>query len=215
MSQNHSNHAKTGHYSWILNKIKPLLRGYAILEETGSIFGNDSFRIDGLLVPVRSTAHCMGRSSRIDFFKRPCVVGLEIKTSRNDFLRGLREQQFERYAEYMHGVYVVTPKDVCKTKELPPSVGHITYSFRKHGAVCRRHPKYVEKDLPTDVMWRLLWAVHAAEEKALGRDWKYRRDYEKQMGERIAKMLISPIKQLSQAVQDDLEEPMWRKNESV
>lgn len=182
-----------------------------VLEETGAIFGNDTSRVDLLLVPVASGAHCMSRTG--DFFTdRPAVVGIEVKTNRADFLRGLREEQFTRYAAYMHGLYVLTYKDVCKTAEVPPGVGHLVAYYRDRGRglaiTCRRHPKYNSLELSSNVMWRLLWAVREHERAARQKEHSFRSDYKQRMGRMIGGRIMTLIQRLESEFDD---EPGWCK----
>lgn len=137
-------------------------------------------RLDAVLVPVSPVADCMQCSKRplgpgaehtygdititadMPFWERPCVIGVEVKVSRTDFLAGQRKGQYERYQSGVSGLYVAAPADVCKTTELPKGVGRLMVKA-SHGRVsvtCKRHPKYKDVDLDPSVPWRLMFRLH-------------------------------------------------------
>ena len=102
------------------------------------------------------------------------MVGLEVKVSRSDFLKGLRSGQFERYHKQLAGLYVVTTDKVCKTAEVPKFAGHL-FVARRPGlgtvCLCRRHPQWhTVPESPTN-MWRLIFALakHFGERMAADR----------------------------------------------
>ena len=84
------------------------------------------------------------------------------KGDRADFLRGLKSGQFERYAadSGISGLYVVTPRGVAKTSELPSHVGHLMVNTSKRSplwvAVCRRNPIFADTNTPSAVLWNVL-----------------------------------------------------------
>lgn len=54
---------------------------------------------------------------------RHLVSIVEVKVSRPDFLRGVRENQLERYQEYCHRLFVAAPRGLIHKDELPEAVG--------------------------------------------------------------------------------------------
>lgn len=117
-----------------------------LLRETGAVGGG---RLDGLLVPTHWNAPI-----------RNGVVGVEVKVSRADFLRGLREEQFQRYQQHVNGLYLAAPRGVCKTRELPVGVGHLVVTERDdYGlvCVCRKHPAWTDRIYDTATLWRVLF----------------------------------------------------------
>lgn len=130
----------------VLDAVELWADGCYLLRETGQVC---SGRLDGLLVPVHWEAK-IGRG----------LGGVEVKVSRSDFLRGLKEGQYERYAKNVNLMYVATHKDVCKTSEIPAGIGHLVVCIRpKIGPVCicKRRAVRREMELHPDAMWRIIW----------------------------------------------------------
>ncbi len=119
---------------------------YMMIRETGILCEADPAnakgigRMDALLVPWSSQADCMLQNTDKWFWDRPRLIAIEVKVNRADFLKGLREGQYERYANQVSGLYLAVPRPdhpvrkyreqdrVCKLKEVPKSVGLITVS---------------------------------------------------------------------------------------
>ncbi|MCE5277174.1 MAG: hypothetical protein ABFD92_16725 [Planctomycetaceae bacterium] len=163
--------------NWMLDAIERWAEGYWLVRETGIV--DVEGRLDGLLVPTSGEAHCMKHQGGW-FWDRIRLVGVECKCSRPDFLRGLREGQFQRYAASLSGLYIATSVGVCSPSEIPPGTGHLEYRNTTGGprCVCRRHPVYQDRCWTADVPWRLLFdlrqkqihdlrAEHARYDKAL------------------------------------------------
>jgi len=143
----------------VLTAVDRWAHGYWMVRETG-IGLSDGQRIDALLVPAAWEAHCMRRGAGAGpTWQRPRLIGVEVKVSRGDYLRGVRNGQYERYAEDLDGLYLVVPcASVAKASELPAGVGYL----RVHqGAVlCRRHPTYRQSEPragDAELAWRLLF----------------------------------------------------------
>lgn len=103
-------------------------------------------RLDGLLVPMSWTAPM-----------RAGLFGVEVKISRSDFLRGLKTQQFQRYQRQLSGLYLATCRDVCKTSEIPPGIGHlIVRDLHDGAAVCRRKAASQPLKLTEPLLWKIL-----------------------------------------------------------
>lgn len=147
---------------WFLDVLEPWAEGYWMIRESG--IATPKMRLDALLVPVSQDAHCM-KKIRGPFWKRPRLVGMEIKLSRNDFQRGLKKDQFAKYDSMVTGFYIVVPEgdNVCKMSEVPARFGFIEINNRGHRGGwtlrCRRHPHYVDPDLPIEIAWRLMFQV--------------------------------------------------------
>ena len=131
---------------------------YWLVRETiASVLG----RIDGLLVPADYRAQVFRHKSG-HWTDKAGLIGVEVKASRADFLRGLREGQFERYAQSLAGLYVVTPRTV-RTEEIPEGCGHlIVFQHQKHEwkdfrCVCKRSPTFRDAQMDGDTMWRLVF----------------------------------------------------------
>lgn len=127
-------------------------------------------RPDAVLISYGRVAHCMKTQTTrekvvgvSDYWWRPRLIGIEVKVSRTDFLKGLRTGQFERYRDsQLAGLYVATGKEVCRTKELPAGVGHLVVTARPGGdwrCICRRHPSYHDVELSVPFVWCILFQV--------------------------------------------------------
>jgi len=118
-------------------------------------------RIDGVLVPTWFDAP-VARGQRGGWTDKLGLLGVEVKASRADFLRGLREGQFERYDRTLAGLYVATSRAV-RTSEVPAGIGHLVcYQTPSGGGsdvrcVCRRHVTVREWEMDTHTMWRLVF----------------------------------------------------------
>lgn len=163
---------------WYLEVVEAWAEGYWMIQETGIV--TPRRRLDALLVPVTGEARCMKRF-RGSFWKRVRLLGVEVKISRQDFLKGLKSGQFDHYDKHVSGLYVVVPMDenVGKMSELPPNVGFI--EIEKSGprakwiCHCRRHPKFKDIEFTYDVPWRLLFQIREEYQQAV-RDLKARYD---------------------------------------
>ncbi len=148
------------HPKWLLDAVEQWatsLRGeYWLLRETeAGVVG----RIDGLLVPASFDCHVF-KSRSGHWLSKAGLIGVEVKASREDFLRGLREKQFDRYADDLAGLYVATPRCV-KTAEIPAQCGHLvvyrTAERAEWVAVCKRHPTYRDSAMLPETMWQLVF----------------------------------------------------------
>lgn len=143
------------------------MSGYTLVHEIEDRHLNG--RMDCVLVPRSPMAHCMGvqtgeekRSFVSDFWLRPRLIGVEIKVTRADFLRGLNGGQFERYrGSCLAGLYVATGRRVVKPGELPSGIGHlvVTSGHGEYHCVCRRHPTYRDVEIPIELLWRLMFKL--------------------------------------------------------
>lgn len=132
-------------------------------------------RIDGLLIPASYQASIFKKRSG-HWLDKAAVVGVEAKANRADFLRGLREGQFDRYtntSSALGGLYLATTRAV-KTSEVPPGIGHLVVydppgepKFYNDGSrrdtstgwrcVCRRSPQYRDTTMDPELMWRIVF----------------------------------------------------------
>lgn len=144
-----------------LDAVQKWAQKMILIRETSAIFNDAAYkqggRIDGLLIPGSWTAP----SYKALGFKQG-IVGVEIKLRRADFLRGLAEGQFEKYAERLCALYICTRRRACKTSEIPEEYGHLVVAQRPgYGlvCVCRRAPRWKQCDLTQTTMYKILWAV--------------------------------------------------------
>ena len=181
-----------------LDAVERWAAGYLVFRELAAGLGVGRF--DALLVPVSGETHCM-RQRGGPFWGRPCLVGVEIKVSRADFLAGVRKGQYERYAKGVAGLYVATTQGVCKTSELPPSVGHLVILDKRPRlvwrAVCKRHPKYNQSaTVPAAVAWDLIFRVHRRMHKRLQEQKEGQRRAMKKMGDRAGSLVFGALKDI-------------------
>ena len=141
---------------WLLNSVERWAGAdYWFGRESGAALTAGG-RLDGYLVPTSWNAPVVKKNKGFG------IIGVEVKISRSDFLRGLTSSQYERYAEDegIIGLYVVTPRGLIKTAELPQNVGHLVVNNSRHrsewSTVCKRHPSYTGKETPSSVLWRVL-----------------------------------------------------------
>jgi len=156
-----------------LKAIERWAPGYMLLRETSALRIG---RLDGLLVPVSGAAPIMRvqrdrRGVRQDSRKiYPGLVGIEVKLRRDDFLRGLNNGQYTRYARCLAGLYIATPKGICRTSEIPDFAGHLIVAQRPgYGlvCVCRRNPHWQERPLEVSSYWYILFDVAAAYQRRI------------------------------------------------
>ena len=117
-----------------------------LLRETGAL---GSGRCDGILIPTHWESPL-----------KPGLHGVEVKVSRGDFLRGLKEGQFERYRKLFNTLYLVSPVGVCKTNELPKGIGHLVVSRRgDYGPVCacKRHAAWNPIEIDQKSLWKVVF----------------------------------------------------------
>jgi hypothetical protein len=157
----------------ILTAVEAWASGYILIAEFSD--RDVGGRVDGVLLPYGRGAHCMkmgtSRDRTIggsDFWYRPRLIGVEVKASRADFLKGLRGGQFDRYRDScLAGLYVATGREVCRTQEIPADIGHLVVGTRSSGGwtcICRRHPTYRDVELSAALVWRVVF--HVADKSA-------------------------------------------------
>ncbi|MBD3267462.1 MmcB family DNA repair protein [bacterium] len=170
------------HADDILNAVEDwaITKGnYMLLREFG-VFGNN-MRLDGILLALGHTAHIFKK------YKRHGLIGIEVKVSRSDFLHGLKNGQYEKYNKYCAGLFLATPRDVCKTSEIPEHCGHLICErkrMKRSGwprtfCVCRRHPKYKPGAWDSSIFWRLIERVCQEHRKEIH---KLQNIYNKRLG---------------------------------
>lgn len=151
------------HPSWLLDAAEAWAGGdwWVIRETIAGVRG----RIDAIMVPITFDAACHNKAPG-GWTDKLRLVGLEVKASRSDFLRGLREGQFDRYSESLGGLYIVTSKSV-KTHEVPGGCGHLvvfkTKEDRWNGwrCVCRRRALFRDAHPDIETLWRLVFLSHS------------------------------------------------------
>lgn len=149
----------------ILDAVESWGAGFHMIRETGAaLSGSD--RSDAVLIPVNAEAACMkGRGRMQDgrwtwWWDRVCLVGVEVKLTREDFRRGIREGQFEKYQERFGGLYLAIPHGIALRKEVPEGVGLLTVRSPGASAVCVRNPVWRSVELDSVTAWRLVWRMH-------------------------------------------------------
>ena len=189
----------------ILDTVESWADGALLFREIGLV---PNGRIDGVLVPVRYGKWIQSTVSRCPerapFFQRLGLVALEVKISRADFLRGMKEGQFERYAEHFAGLYVVTTLNVCKTSEIPKGIGHLIVSRNSGGNLiaCKRHPKWnSDARLTEDQMWRLIWRIFDIADQEKRERLQKQNRFDDRIGRMIAELVIGPVRKSMEIAQ--------------
>lgn len=153
----------------LLDAVDQWAVGYFMLRELGIVTNG---RLDAVLIPVSADASIMAINKfpgqdYTSFYDRVMLVGVELKASRTDFLKGLKSGQFERYDKELSGVYVATLDKIASTNELPVGIGHLSISFKYPNYVCKckRHPKFklVKPDL--DQLIRIMFSYREEMQK--------------------------------------------------
>lgn len=177
-----------------------------LIRETGIVFVGKvengqarNGRLDGLLVPIDGRATTMKSLTEEYFWNRCCLVGVEVKVSRSDFLHGLKRGQYEQYRSSLGGLYVATPKGICKTSEIPAGIGHlVVLNGRNERAVCARRPQLKVIQYDPDVPWRILFHVAAA---LAHENAERRQQYERSMdhvGRSLGSKLFALVEQMAE-----------------
>lgn len=137
---------------WLLNETSASVKG----------------RIDSLLVPSSLDSAWIDKDTSKCWTNRCHLIGVEIKTNRADFIRGLEEKQFDRYAETLPALFVLTSREI-KTKEVPKQCGHLIF-WDYDRIVCRRNPQIKNIPLTEDTAWRIILAMGAEYREALNKE---------------------------------------------
>lgn len=193
----------------ILNAIEEWDDRYWLLRETGCFVEG---RVDGLLIPTRFDAHCL-KKGKGHWTERMVVCGIEVKASRQDFIRGKKSGQFDRYAKTLSGLYVATFRDTCRTSEIPSHCGHLVYTHevrrtaaghRQGIVVCKRHPKYKRVEFTQEQMWDLFisYVGYARTQEQKERQ-RVHRVFER-MGARAAGEVFATLREMRKAVEQEV-----------
>jgi len=161
-------------------------KGWWTVRETGIV--ECPGRVDALLVPRNMDAAPMKvtrnkNGEREWFWNRPRLAAVEIKVRRADFLRGLKTGQYDRYRGSVTGLFIATPRGICKRSEIPTGIGHLqllTVPGGEDRIVCARKPDWREVVFPENIAWRLLFKLcelHVAQVRQL--EIKHREGYER------------------------------------
>lgn len=157
-------------------------------------------RLDGLLIPVSWTS--------------PMKCGLyavEVKTMRSDFLRGLKGGQFERYFNQVHGLYIATYPEVCKTSEIPRGIGHLVVNRQSRVACCRRKAaKRHGAVLDEGMLWRILYDAFDQQRKQIAKERQIIHKTVKRIGQHIGDRLVKA----ADGVERQYREACWQPKES-
>lgn len=213
MSEWRARHMLDAAFAWA----KGLKGSYLPLRETNAGLV-DNGRLDGLLVPTNIHCDVFSRDGGLGETKpgepwakawtdRLGLIGLEVKASRADFQRGLREGQFERYLPALAGLYVVTGREV-KSEEVPRPCGHLVV-YEPPGeqkalawggtraiptgmrCVRKRRAEYKPPTMSTDLMWRVMWDVLEQAREERRAEQQRLNDTMKRVGDLAARRVFS------------------------
>ena len=161
---------------------------YWLMRETQATVNG---RLDGLLIPRSFKASVLRRKPGY-WTDKLAVVGVEVKASREDFQRGLREGQFDRYCDSSSGLFVVTGREV-KTAEVPKRCGHVIcfdhQRFNGLSAACRRLPEWRDIPLDDDTAWRIVFYAADQQREAEAKARTEQRELMKKIGDLFATAL--------------------------
>lgn len=183
-----------------------------VLREFGGLIGleyTSSGRIDAIVVPTGRGFPSIKQQTGLHFWERYGLVSVEVKVKRPDFLKGLREDQYDRYAKTLTGLYIAAPRSVCTTSEIPAPIGHLVISRRRdYGtvAVCRRHPKWNESaQIEPELLWRVVLRIADEYRRKAEEDRYERRFFNERFGNEIGRRLWTPISGIIHNIEQDLE----------
>jgi hypothetical protein len=161
----------------ILDAVERWAHGAWMIRETELIVGGQQCeipgRLDALLIPLSLSDDApLARATRGWAWSARRLFGVEVKVTRSDFLRGLREGQLQRYAEGLGGLYLATPHGLVEPDEVPREVGLL--SVRRDGyasrvASCVRRAKVRDVQPSPEMLWKILhevWLRTIAERKS-------------------------------------------------
>ena len=204
------------HAATALDAVERWADGCMLLREIGLV---ENGRIDGALVPLSIDSpgvknNPMRKTGR-PFWDRMGLLGVEVKLHRSDFLRGLKEKQFERYAPSFIGLYICTTLDVCKPSEIPREYGHLVVTWsdeterdsykRIPVCVCKRHPQFKAVELDHETMWRVLWrSGEEMRKRAAEAEAKYARATAR-VGSLASEYIFGAVKALEKRAERELE----------
>lgn len=188
----------------VLDGVERWALGFLMLREIGLI---PDGRLDAVMVPLSYDATVMqGKTNQStkNYWERCGLVGIEVKVKRGDFLAGLRREQFQHYDQYLTGLYVATPPEVCKTSEIPKGIGHLIVGHR-HGygkvCICRRHPVFKQIELQQEMIWKVLFRCFREFQE---RENQLQQDYTEKMdrvGELASEHIFSALRNIRQTVE--------------
>lgn len=159
-------------------------------------------RIDALLVPTAFDAHCI-KSTRGHYSDGVRVCGVEVKTDRSDFVRGLKSGQYDRYAKTLDGLYLATFVDTCKTSEVPPHCGHLVFNtaIQMGGVVCKRHPRYQRVKYTQEQMWQLFFRYVMDHNREVWQERSRVADVVEKIGHRASAEIFGAIRDIRKQVE--------------
>ena len=191
----------------ILDAVKKWAEGYWLLREF-DLSPSANGRIDAILVPVQYGASILNSWKRNDpksWWNRHGLVGVEVKTNRADYLRGIRENQFNKYSNVLSGIYLAAPKGIVKTSELPEGVGHLVETENWvsgkgviHKVHCARHPQFHQTELPNELLWKIINRQQTELRSLKQEFWKVTKDYKERMGRLAETKFFSMLKTAEQ-----------------
>lgn len=91
-------------------------------------------------------------------WKRPCIIGYEIKVKRSDFLR---DKKWQNYQKYCHEFWFVCPPGIVKVEDLDGAgcgdVGLLYYSAEHDTLFTKRRAMYRKIDLRSKEVTEMLY----------------------------------------------------------
>lgn len=177
--------------------------GFRVLPEIELAKGR---RVDGIMVPVRWDAPLLRKVQGhwLDCCASLCV---EIKISREDFLAGVKKQQFERYAELpFGGCYLATPARLIRREEVPDGWGWICVGYRNGmGMVgtCRQHPVFRRVETPNDWLWKILFSSYRDVRSIREMREQYQRRMEEVVGDHVRRHLMRALWRLGEVGREE------------
>lgn len=198
----------------VLGAVEAWATGMVLLREIGGLVEG---RLDGLLVPVSPLAEVMSarRGDLAGYFGRAGLVGVEVKVSRSDFMKGKAEGQYERYLRSMElaGLYLAVPEGMVRPSEVPEGLGLLVVAKRRGGVrgreegstrslacVCRRHPAWRKAEFSQETLWRILFRMREEEQKRERDLWRRHEERVELLKKKMGSLVGRALDKLDDAV---------------
>ena len=156
-------------------------------------------------------------------YTKPCIIGYEIKVSRNDFLR---DNKWHLYLQYCNEFYFVVPYGLVSKEEIPDNVGLIYYNPEKDALRTIKKALYRQIEKPVGVYEYIIFSrleedrLPFYEEKAeyaraYLEDQRDKRYIGSVLGSTMAKDLEEAYKRLEAVKHKEIDIEHWEKVEKL
>ncbi|WP_165859332.1 MmcB family DNA repair protein [Desulfofundulus salinus] len=139
-------------------------------------------------------------------WKKPCITGYEIKTSRQDFLR---DNKWPYYLKYCHRLYFACPAGLIAPEEVPEDVGLIYYNPEKDCIHTKRAAAFRDIEIPWKMLYYMLICRSKSDrhpffssQREYLEAWVQDKAERKELGWRVRNKMTEKIEELTKRVRD-------------